>query len=214
VTDLREAKKRERAELRGRLAAASPADVAARSARVVARIEALPEFMAARSVLLFVPMSSRHEVDLRPLIPRILAAGKTAALPRVDWPTRTMTAHAIANLDTDLEPDTQNPAPGLLQPRQDCPAVPANEIDLLLVPGLGFDDAGGRIGHGAGFYDRFLAQPSVRGVVCGVGLEIQVIAAGQRLPCDLHDRPVKMLVTESRVFRYDRFSPAGHAAPG
>lgn len=200
--------------LRGRLAALSTQEAAELSRRVVEQILTLPEFIAARTVLLFVPMASRHEVDLRPLIPRILAARKSAALPRVDWPSRTITPQAIANLDTDLEPDTQNPAPGLLQPRQDCPVIPASEIDLLLVPGLGFDEHGGRIGHGAGFYDRFLAQPSVRGVVCGVGLDIQVIGPGQRLPCDLHDRPVKMLVTESRVLRFDRFSPAGHAAPG
>lgn len=214
MSDSRDAKKLLRSGLRARLAAVSAAEIATWSCQIVARIETLPEYAAARTVLMFVPMANRPEVDLRPLIQSALAAGKAVCLPRTDWVARTMTARRVTDL-ADLEPDAAAPsAAGLQHPRESCPTVPPQELDLLFTPGLGFDLTGGRIGHGAGFYDRFLAQPSVRGVVCGVGLEAQLLALGEELPRDLHDQPVEMLVTESRVIRYDRSGAGGQAAPG
>lgn len=66
------------------------------------------------------------------------------------------------------------------------------EDDTILVPGLAFDRAGGRLGRGGGFYDRFLAQwPHARRV--GVGFSIQLIDA---VPREAHDAQVDAIVTE------------------
>src|SRR5690606_295009 len=112
-----------------------------------------------------------------------------------------------SSLAADLELDAAAPAAaGLQHPRESCPVIPLDELDLLLSPGLGFDLAGGRIGHGAGFYDRFLAQvasaPGARALVCGVGFEAQLLPVGQAVPAEPHDRPLDALVTEARIVRF------------
>lgn len=151
---------------------------------------------------MFVPMAHRPEVDLRPLIAAALAAGKVVALPRTDWARRELSPRQVTDLAADLEPDVGAPtATGLLHPRATCPAVNTSDIDLMLIPGLGFDEAGGRIGHGAGFYDRFLAQV-VGALICGVGFEAQVLPTGQFLPREQHDRMLDALVTETREIRF------------
>jgi 5-formyltetrahydrofolate cyclo-ligase len=136
--------------------------------------------------------------------------GKAVALPRVEWTSRAMCAHVVSDLDADLEPDPGNPSAGLMQPRATCPEVLLNSLDLLLIPGLGFDLRGSRIGHGAGFYDRFLARHEAaggRGTVCGVGFEAQVLPDGQFLPREPHDRPLAALVTEARTIRFPGLAP-------
>jgi 5-formyltetrahydrofolate cyclo-ligase len=69
---------------------------------------------------------------------------------------------------------------------------------LVIVPGVGFDVRGGRLGRGAGFYDRALADLRRSGTVyvVGVGFECQVVAA---LPCDDWDERMDSIVTERRM---------------
>ena len=68
-------------------------------------------------------------------------------------------------------------------------------IDLILVPGCGFDLEGGRLGRGGGYYDRFLAG-QVGVLKVGLCFECQMI---DRLPTEAHDQSVDLIVTESRV---------------
>ena len=87
----------------------------------------------------------------------------------------------------------------LRQPVQGEP-VPVSMIDLLVVPGLGFDVKGNRLGRGRGFYDRFLAKPDFVGTICALSLEEQVVEA---VPTDTHDIRVNMIVTDRQVRRCD-----------
>ncbi|MBX3402782.1 MAG: 5-formyltetrahydrofolate cyclo-ligase [Phycisphaeraceae bacterium] len=211
MTDTADAKQLLRAQLRARLATVTPELAAAWSEQACQRIESAPAFGAARAVMLFVPMSARAEVDLRPLATRARHAGKTIALPRVDWQSRTLSPRIVRDLADDLEPDTaaRGAAAGLLHPRERCPAINPANLELVLVPGLGFDSEGGRIGHGAGFYDRFLAHPALRAAAWGVGFECQVLPAAGRLPREPHDRSLDALVTESRLMMFG----SGQAEP-
>ncbi len=91
-------------------------------------------------------------------------------------------------------------APGVY----DIPVPQGTDVvtpDALLVPPVGFDAAGYRIGYGGGFYDRTLAAASPRPLTIGVAYEIS------RLPSiypQAHDQPVDYLVTERGVFAADR----------
>ncbi len=82
---------------------------------------------------------------------------------------------------------------GTLAPPPDAPAaVP----DLVLLPLLGFDDSGTRLGYGGGFYDRTLAALPVRPRLVGLAFAAQHLAA---IPRDQHDIPLDAVVTEDGV---------------
>jgi 5-formyltetrahydrofolate cyclo-ligase len=81
---------------------------------------------------------------------------------------------------------------GVREPPRAAPAATLGPDVLLLVPGLAFDEGGGRLGRGAGAWDRALA--AARGAVAvGVGYEFQVVNA---VPREAHDRAVDALLTE------------------
>lgn len=90
------------------------------------------------------------------------------------------------------------------------------EIDLILLPCVGFDAGGGRLGHGAGYYDRYLLRlgyrnPSEEGTETGrdvrrpaallVAFEAQKL---QRCPMDVHDVPVQAALTEKNLYKNER----------
>ncbi|HNQ21748.1 MAG TPA: 5-formyltetrahydrofolate cyclo-ligase [Phycisphaerae bacterium] len=78
------------------------------------------------------------------------------------------------------------------------PAQPVT-VDLMVVPGLGFDEYGNRLGRGRGFYDRFLAHPEFAGIACALAFEEQVCPT---IPAGPLDRRVSMLVTDAKVRRF------------
>lgn len=73
--------------------------------------------------------------------------------------------------------------------------------DVLLVPLVGFDAGGHRLGYGGGYYDRTIAQLRRANVVqsIGIGFEIQKCEA---LPTGAHDRKMDVILTENGVYRY------------
>jgi 5-formyltetrahydrofolate cyclo-ligase len=79
--------------------------------------------------------------------------------------------------------------------------APVADIDLVVLPGLGFDPFGNRLGRGRGFYDRFLAHRDYRAVSCGLALEEQFV---ESVPVGPHDMPIDMLVTDKNVRRFGR----------
>ena len=83
------------------------------------------------------------------------------------------------------------------EPRAHCPEFGDGPIDLILVPGVAFDRAGGRLGRGAGFYDAYLRDVRVRGDrTMGIALPEQVV---ERVPREAHDVSVGSLATASGV---------------
>ena len=87
---------------------------------------------------------------------------------------------------------------GFEQPVAGAPLVDPNDVGVVLVPGLAFDQLGGRLGRGGGYYDRFL--PAFPDGTCRVGVapEDLVVVA---VPTDRHDVPMTHLATEHGVRR-------------
>ena len=119
---------------------------------------------------------------------------KRVVAPRVSWEQRRMMPTELRSLTSDLVES----AMGLREPVSGAP-IPISIIDLVIVPGLAFDDSGNRLGRGRGFYDRFLAHPEFDGVTCGLAFDEQLLGD---IPATPLDRPVSMLVTDQRVRRY------------
>lgn len=87
-----------------------------------------------------------------------------------------------------------------MEPDADAPEVQLADIDLLLVPGLGFDARGNRLGQGGGFYDRVLAAAGPETEIVGVAYAVQCVP---ELPVEPHDQPVHRVVTEEGVAMMD-----------
>ncbi len=146
-----------------------------------------PEWNRAKCVLLYYPLPD--ELDLRPVLREALAAGRVVALPRYQADRGEYEAAVIQDEGRDLRPGWA----GIPEPGPSCPSVALKRLDLVLVPGLGFDRSGRRLGRGKGFYDRLLV--SVHGIRCGVAGEWQVLGT---VPAEPHDEPVDCILTPIR----------------
>lgn len=80
-------------------------------------------------------------------------------------------------------------------PDAQVPVSPA-WADVIVVPGVAFDAAGGRLGRGGGWYDRLLADPARRGLAIGVAFEPQLV---ESVPVEEHDARLDAVVTERFV---------------
>lgn len=154
---------------------------------------ALPQLKRAKTVLLFYGVGG--EPDTRELLQTLLTQGKTVALPKC-LPGRRMEARIVGSLD-DLAPG----AYGIPEPGGACPGLERDDIELVLVPNLCCDRRGYRLGHGAGYYDRYLAGYAGCTVALCPGERLR-----ETLPVDEFDLPVELVLTEKKVWR-------GAAAP-
>ena len=170
-----------------RLRAILPAsEHAAVSEAIVRRLLALPEVADARVLLAYWPLPG--EIDLRPLIHRFGAKGRTVALPVTG---RTLTPRRFES-DVAL---VAGPF-GTREPDASSPAVPPEAVDVVIVPGLAMGRDGTRLGYGGGYYDAFL--PTTPALRLGV---VRSGALVDTLPVDAHDARLDVIVTETDVLR-------------
>ena len=83
---------------------------------------------------------------------------------------------------------------GILEPSEDCEAVPESEIDLIIVPGVAFDRQRNRLGRGKGFYDRLLSTLDVPKI--GICYDFQL---KDRIPVEPFDRKMDLVITEKEI---------------
>jgi 5-formyltetrahydrofolate cyclo-ligase len=141
----------------------------------------------ARCVGLFVSLAD--EIDTTPLFDILRNSGVHIALPRVRI--------ADTQLDFVLAHDLKTLEPGpfrLLEPVGEL--VPLSTIDVVLVPGLVFDRNGGRLGYGAGYYDRVLAHYDKPRV--GFCYRFQLV--DDELALAPHDRPMTAIAHDEGVY--------------
>lgn len=186
------AKSEIRKKLRAILEGISPTARHEKSLAACSLLSATAEFAQARVVMLYI--STEIEVETMPLALKCWQAGKTVAVPKVSWDQRRMLPVEITSLQTEMT-TTGN---GIREPVGGKP-VPAEFIDLAIVPGLGFTREGARIGRGMGFYDRFLGSGDFVGITCGLAFEEQLVP---ELPTMPHDIAVSMLATDGGIRRF------------
>ena len=173
-----------RLELRASSKDRSAAERSAGSAALVQHLLERPEWANARGILGFHPLA--EEPDLRPALRAALHAGKLLALPRFSPETGLYQAFLVHDLGSDLVIGRF----GVMEPGPGCPQATINHLDLGLIPGVGFDFAGRRLGRGGGHYDRLLAR--FPGLKCGVAFEWQLPV---EIPMESHDVPRDCLLT-------------------
>jgi 5-formyltetrahydrofolate cyclo-ligase len=139
--------------------------------------------------------SLRREVATLDLITELLARGKRVALP-VCAAGRNLVAKEIRSL-AEVGPGGNF---GLYEPSPQTPRIEPEQLDLVVTPGMAFDCSGNRLGHGLGYYDRFLRQDGLHAVKLGLAYEFQVVA---RLPVDEFDVRMDAILTPGGLLNLD-----------
>ena len=162
---------------------------------IYGRILSLRQYRISPLILTYV--STSIEVDTIHLIEHSLLLGKKVAVPRCVPNTRNMEFYLIKSIN-DLEPGTF----GVLEPIiENCTKIEQFDGSLCIVPGLGFDSNGYRIGYGKGYYDRFLNNYD--GLTIGI---CYYNCVKWTLPHGRFDKRVDLLITE----RYLRRTSSKH----
>jgi 5-formyltetrahydrofolate cyclo-ligase len=158
----------------------------ARSLSAQQRLLQTPEFAASTVVGLYSPV--RNEVFTEEIFTVARLAGKTVAYPRVreNW---------LDFVEVSQRQELVPGAYGILEPGG-AKIVPPAALGLIVVPGVAFDLAGHRLGYGKGYYDRFLLGG--RGHLVGLCFDFQLVT---KLPAEVHDVRMDMLVTDERTLR-------------
>lgn len=146
-----------------------------------------------KAELLLFYVSYRSEADTLQLLKEALGAGRKVAVPKVAGTD--MVFYRITNFSQLVKGYK-----GILEPDTECCEVITDDLPkhtLLFVPGCAFDEKGGRMGYGGGFYDRFMeAYPEVLRVA--LAYEEQLV---EEVPREVHDKIVDVIVTEARMIQ-------------
>lgn len=146
-----------------------------------------PEFREAAIICFYVSLP--YEVDTKALIEEAFRLKKKVVVPKTCFKEKVLELYEIRDLEKDLKPgalDILEPDAAKLQKFEGRP-------DLVVVPGLAFDEQNFRIGYGAGFYDRFLEKQGIFSVKVGLCFAFQRL---EELPVEAHDQPVDLIWTD------------------
>lgn len=140
---------------------------------------------------IFLYVSYRDEVGTRRMLAKLLELGYSAAVPKVHG--QEMDFLEITSCE-ELKPG----AYGILEPDNDQKRIPTAQ-SLMILPGLAFDRAGGRMGYGGGFYDRYLAAHGL-GRHIGIAYEAQVM---DWILLEQNDQRVDGVMTEVNFYEFN-----------
>ena len=180
-------KKELRNRVRRRLKEMDEGTYLSRSALICARLLKEPSIIEGETIA--VTISGFPEVETRHIIEAFWKMGKTVAVPKCEPAMRNMTFYAITDF-SQLEKvymGIEEPIAGRTE------YVAKERIDVMIVPGVVFNEAGYRIGFGGGYYDRYLRD--FRGETLSLAFEEQVVAS---IPVASHDIPVDIILTDEK----------------
>lgn len=190
---LAEQKRRLRSGMATRLREQAPGDPATAGAQAAGHLERSAELAGCRSVVLYAALPDElpsrsflslvKRVGREPLFPRMTEAGVLQMVVCAEWEELTPGRYGV------LEPPVDRPGRGLVGG------------DLVLLPGVAFDEAGHRLGRGGGYWDRTLPRRRPEGLVLvGVGFACQRVA---EVPHGPHDRGVDAVLSEAGLYRVE-----------
>ncbi len=167
----------------------SPAAIDTKSAEIQRKFTHSDEFNHANVLACYYPIGS--EVRTQEIISTALKSNRLVALPRTEG--EHIKFYQILN--TDLVAGRF----GIKEPSVSSNSFVPDNIDLLLVPGILFDNSGYRIGYGYGYYDRFIARIKNSTISVGLAYEFQMC---EKVPRTYADQKINILVTEKRMLYF------------
>ena len=152
------------------------------------------EYINSNNVFIYLGYGS--EIDTISFVKEMFLDGKNVCIPKTNTEDKTMEAVIIRDLD-NLEEDKY----GILEPVSNYEVINKDEIDLVIMPGLAFDNHGGRLGYGGGYYDKFLMDCSADKFKIALAYNFQVI---ESVPKEEHDILIDCIITEENEKYVDK----------
>ena len=161
---------------------------------ICAKFMALPACAAANTVMYYIDV--RSEVRTRGSLPDALATGKRIIVPWCNAAGELELFH-LQNMD-ELSVGMYK----ILEPHADLREKPEKhvrpeDLDLVMVPGVGFDRRGARMGHGKGYYDKLLQHARPDTPLVALAFECQMFP---EIPVAGHDIFMDQIITEMAVY--------------
>lgn len=166
-----------------------------KEALIMNRLFEMPEFKQAKNILFYA--SFKGEADTLSLLRHAIKAGKRIVLPKVDREQECLRLYEIKNISELVRGYMGIPEPGILKGRE----ISLKDIDIAIVPGVGFDIKGRRLGYGGGYYDKLFAGSERHITTIALCFEEQIVPA---LPDEGHDVKIDKIVTEKRVINCEQ----------
>lgn len=167
-----------------------PHSVREKSEKIMERLFSLDDFIGASTVMFYIDM--RNEVETKSAVERAFDMGKRVIVPKVKkgYGLLAIEIHSLK----ELEPGTF----GVLEPVKN-EEIPLEDIDLVVVPGVAFNEMGFRLGYGGGYYDNFLPKLRKDAKKVAVAFDMQLV---EDLPTEPHDVRMDMIVTETKLHKF------------
>jgi len=152
------------------------------------RLFEMNEFKQASTILFYI--SYDNEVHTHNMIKESMSNRKKIIVPITDKDNKKLLLSELKNWN-----DLSHGAYNILEPRKECIIeVSLDSIDLILVPGIGFDKHGHRIGHGGGYYDKLLENATAQSI--GLAFHLQVL---DKIYVEKHDVSIHKIITEKEI---------------
>jgi 5-formyltetrahydrofolate cyclo-ligase len=191
MDDLKQTKSKIRKDMITTLESLSENEIALKTRKIENRLFDFANFVEANITMLYI--SGPGEVSSRNIITYCLDYRKIIVLPAFDPLKFRIRLFKIDNIEKDLKPGSR----GMLEPdTARCKPVPVECLDIAIIPGIAFDEKGGRIGSGEGYYDRFIPKLPITTRKVSIAFEDQIIP---QAPMESHDKHVDIIITNERT---------------
>jgi 5-formyltetrahydrofolate cyclo-ligase len=164
------------------------------SRQICEKFLALPAYTVAKTAMFYIDV--RSEVRTRQHLPQALASGKKIVVP---W------CNDKGELELFHLTSMEELAIGMyriLEPKPELRGLPekqvqADDLDIVMVPGVAFDRSGARMGHGKGYYDKLLQHARKDAPLVALAFECQLFP---EIPVAPHDIFMDMIITEKAIY--------------
>lgn len=164
-----------------------------KSIKIKEKLFCLPEFRKAKTIMFY--LSFKSEVKTEKMVREALELQRRVVVPVVRKEQDVMCISEVKDYNNELRTGDY----GILCPKKEfMREIPSDELDLVIVPGLVFDERGHRMGYGKGFYDRFLCDTKDRIPTIALAFESQIVG---EVPIDNHDIQMDKVITEARIIK-------------
>ena len=169
----------------------SASEIDEKTKAIESRLFEFANFLESKIALLYV--NGNLEVQTDSIIQKAYSYSKLVVLPAFDPESFKMKLMKVDAVKQELIPGPR----GIVEPdASKCKEVPMDRIDIAIIPGLAFDEKGGRIGSGTGYYDRLIPRLAITTRKVALTFEEQIVP---QIPMESHDKHVDIIITDKRI---------------